>query len=287
MVTGKTRIYGIIGDPIAHTRSPEMHNAAFDACGLDCRYLPFRVTREALPDAVRGIRALGMGGVNVTIPHKEAIIPLLDDCAPDALLVGAVNTVVVAEGRLVGYNTDKCGFITSLHRDLGFDPRGRRILLIGAGGAARSALVGLAEAGGESVAVTNRDPGRGEKLVDSVKDRFMDVDMRTVPWSILGDDQSLSRFDLVVNATSVGLRGDCFDRFSPRVPLLGYDMVYADRPTPFVQAIREGGGKAVMGHGMLAAQGEEAFFLWTGQRAPENLMISVLVTQPPDRTLNS
>ncbi|GAB4296091.1 MAG: shikimate dehydrogenase [Desulfuromonadia bacterium] len=283
-ITGRTRIFGIIGDPIAHTRSPEMHNAAFDALGLDCRYIPFRVSPADLPDAVRGLRALGIAGFNVTIPHKEEIIPLLDEVTPDASLIGAVNTVVVDGNRLVGHNTDKTGFIQAIVRDLDFIPRGKRILIIGAGGGARSAIVGLAEEGASSIAVTNRAPDRGERLIDSVKDRFIDVDMRTEPYDILGDDLRLSSYDLLVNATPTGLRGERFDQFSPATPLTGYDMVYGDRPTPFVESIRRGGGRAATGEGMLAAQGEEAFFLWTGIRPPANLMSLQLSTPPSDRT---
>lgn len=279
-INGATRIIAIIGDPVSHTRSPEMHNAAFEALGLNFCYVPFPVAPSDLPDAVRGLRSLGVAGFNVTIPHKEAILPLLDDCSPEALLIGAVNTVVVRGRRLVGYNTDGTGLVRSLERDLHFLPRGKRILLIGAGGAARSALVALAREGASRVVVINRDQARAGRLVETVKDCFMGVDIRVESMEILGDDSSLAGFDLVVNATSVGLHGECFERFHPAVPLMGYDMVYATRETPFVETIRSvPGGRAVMGHGMLASQGEEAFHLWTGVRPPEGLLMQVLSTR--------
>lgn len=279
-ITGTTRIIALIGDPVSHSRSPEMHNAAFDALGLDYRYVPFHVVPSDLPDAVRGLRSLGVAGFNVTIPHKEAILPLLDDCSPEAHLIGAVNTVVVRDRKLVGYNTDGTGLIRSLERDLVFVPRGKRILLIGAGGAARSALAAFAESGAALIVVVNRNRARGDRLVETVKDCFMGVDIRVESMEILADDRALAAFDLVVNATSVGLRGERFERFAPGIPLLGYDMVYASRETPFVHAIRSvPGGRAVMGHGMLASQGEEAFRLWTGIRPPEGLMMQVLSTQ--------
>lgn len=286
-ITGRTTLVGIIGDPVRHSRSPEMHNAAFDAVGLDWRYLPFHVRASDLPDAVRGLRALGVRGFNVTIPHKESIIPLLDDLDPDTARLGAVNTVVVREGRLTGYNTDMDGFVRSLRDDARFDPSGKRALVIGAGGAARAALFGLAREGASLIVVANRTPSRADNLVKNVKDRFMGVDIRKESLAILGDAKELARFDLVVNASSVGLGGERFPGFAPSAPLVGYDMVYADHPTPFVQTIRSvSGGRAVMGHGMLAAQGEEAFRLWTGIAPPPGLMKRILESHHTDRTLS-
>lgn len=133
-LTGKTRVLGIFGDPVAHSLSPVMQNQALQQAGIDAVYVPFHVTAEQLPQAVASIRSLGLWGVNVTVPHKEAVFPLLDDIDPAARLIGAVNTIVNRNGRLIGYNTDGLGFLRSLAEDLHFSPDGRRILLLGAGG---------------------------------------------------------------------------------------------------------------------------------------------------------
>lgn len=140
-LTGSTKVLGIFGDPVAHSRSPHMQTAALTAAGIDAVYVPFHVSAERLQDAVRSIVALELHGVNLTIPHKEAVCALLDELDEDARLIGAVNTVVRCKDRLVGYNTDAPGLLNALRDDLQFDPEGRRVLVLGAGGAARAAFV--------------------------------------------------------------------------------------------------------------------------------------------------
>jgi shikimate dehydrogenase len=146
-VTGKTTVVGIIGFPVTHSLSPVMHNAAFAALGLDWIYVPFQVPREGLARGVAGLAALGVAGFNVTIPHKVAIIPLLDRISPEAELAGAVNVVALQDGALVGYNTDGIGLVAALARAFGFTPAGRSVLVLGAGGAARAAVAALGSAG--------------------------------------------------------------------------------------------------------------------------------------------
>ena len=163
VINGSTKIYGIIGDPVAHSLSPLMQNRAFAACGLDCCYVPFRVDAAGLPAAVAAVRALGLGGVNVTIPHKERVVAYLDEVDRSAAMIGAVNTIVNRDGRLIGYNTDGAGWLASLHEG-GFDPGGRRVVLLGAGGAARAVSSVMVQSGIRSLAIFDVIGSKAEKL---------------------------------------------------------------------------------------------------------------------------
>ena len=274
-VTGTTRVYGIIGWPVAHSLSPVIQNAAFAALGLDAVYVPFAVPPVGLEEAVRGLRRLGVAGFNVTIPHKTAVIPFLDDLSPEAGQIGAVNTVVRRDDRLIGFNTDAAGFLISLQRDLGFSPAGRRVLLLGAGGAARAALAALGGAGVEQVVVANRTVFRAEEMCQQYKVLAPQVDMFGVPLDRLGDSAFLRAFDLLVNTTSLGMEGTSIaslDLTRARPDLRVYDMVYRPAETPLLLMARHLGLPAVNGLGMLAAQGEAAFTLWTGRTPPAGLM---------------
>ncbi len=164
-ITGQTKLFGIFGYPIAHTLSPLMHNAAFDAVGLPYRYVPFEVAPDRLEEAVKGIIPLGIRGINVTIPHKEAILPFLDQVEEEARVIGAVNTVEAAGGRLIGHNTDGRGFLESL-REMNIDLSGRRVLLLGAGGAAKAVAVVLARQPISEMAIVVRAAERGKALAD-------------------------------------------------------------------------------------------------------------------------
>ncbi|MBC8476719.1 MAG: shikimate dehydrogenase, partial [Dehalococcoidia bacterium] len=166
MITGKTRICGIIGDPVEHSMSPVMHNAAFEALGLDYVYLPFHVQGEELKEAINGIRALNIVGLNVTIPHKMAVIPFLDKLDPLAERMGAVNTIANENGALAGYNTDASGFLQAL-RAQGIEPDGKSIVILGAGGAAKGISFILAGAGANLV-ILNRTLSRAEELASPI-----------------------------------------------------------------------------------------------------------------------
>lgn len=278
-LTGKTRVAGIIGSPIAHSLSPLMHNAAFAALKLDYVYVPFPVAVDELATAVAGLRAAGVVGFNATVPHKVALIPLLDEIAVEAQLVGAVNTVVVRQGRLVGYNTDGIGLLSALDSDLGFSPKGRSVLILGAGGAARSAVYALAQGGAKRIVLVNRSIERGHGLVELLSPHFPGVDFSLDAPMALKDSQFASPFDLVVNTSSVGMRGDSFPDldlglFKPGA--LVYDMVYAPPVTPLLAKANELGIACANGLGMLAAQGEAAFEIFTGVLPPKGLMRGVL-----------
>ncbi len=281
-VSGKTRIYGIFGDPVAHSLSPLMQNAAFAAAGIDAIYVPFQVAPAALPAAVAALRALGIGGVNVTIPHKERVLACLDEVDPQAQRIGAVNTIVNRAGTLAGYNTDGIGLIRSLEVDLQFRAAGKRILLLGAGGACRAALVALLAEGVAWIGVANRDPERALRVAREFAPFAPGTSIAIYPLAAAALAAVWGEVDLVVNTSAVGLHGEDFPM--PIASLLQpsaliYDMVYAPRPTPLLAAARAQGRPCADGRGMLVGQGEEAFRLWTGQTPPSGVMRSRLLTE--------
>jgi shikimate dehydrogenase len=281
-ITGKTKILGIIGHPVQHSLSPVMHNAAIEALGLDYVYVPFQVAPEHLSTAIHGLRALGVHGFNVTIPHKSAIMPLLDRLSPEAELCGAVNTVNLENDRLVGYNTDGAGLLKSLSNDLGFRPAGATVLILGAGGAARGALASLCKAGVSRVVVANRTRERGEALVETFRDRFGNVSFQLCSLEAGDLQEHLTAADLLVNTTSVGMNGSSFDglnlaQMADRAMI--YDMVYSPAETPLLAEARGKGLAYANGIGMLVAQGEAAFSIWTGVEPPPGLMKAKLLAE--------
>ena len=208
-ITGETKVIGIFGYPISHTLSPLIQNAALEALGLNYIYIPFEVKPNNLESAVKGMQALGLAGVNVTVPYKEAVIPFLDEIDIDAELIGAVNTIVNKNGRLKGYNTDSPGYIRSLHEDAGFAPKGKTILVIGAGGAARGIIAGLFLNGASEIIIANRTIEKAEEIRLNYAERCRSkhIQIKTASLSYLKDPQILSSVDLIVNTTSMGLEG--------------------------------------------------------------------------------
>ncbi|MBI5143096.1 MAG: shikimate dehydrogenase [Nitrospirae bacterium] len=266
-ISGTTVITGIFGHPVSHTLSPAMHNAAFDALGLNWRYLPFHVTPERLGEAVAGIRALGLRGVNVTVPHKEAVMPFLDRIDDEAGRIGAVNTIVNDDGVLTGYNTDGLGFVQSL-KELGVTVGGRRIIMLGAGGAARSVAFALLASGAASIHIINRTVSRASSLADELNRTKQAV-------TAAGEAGSLSGFDIMVNTTSLGLHAEDALPVDPahiHNKLVVCDLIYNPAETPLLAAARKHGAKTVNGLGMLLWQGAVAFRLWTGAEPPVDAM---------------
>ena len=274
-ISGTTRILGIFGDPVAHSRSPEMQNAALVAAGIDAVYVPFHVRPEQRAEAVAGLRAMNVWGVNVTIPHKEAILSHLDAVDENAARIGAVNTVVSRDGRLIGFNTDGPGFLRSLAEDLNFHPRGRRVLLLGAGGACRAALVALAREGAAWIGIANRDRDRADRLVSEMASKLPGTSLARFSLVEAELTPILAGVDLLVNTTAVGLHGEPFP-FDPVASLpenaCVYDMVYGKAATPLLQTAAGRGLPCADGRGMLTGQGEEAFRIWTGQEPPSGVM---------------
>lgn len=278
-VTGATRLTGIIGDPVAHSRSPAMHNAAFRALGLDWVYVPFPVRPEALPAAVAGLRALGARGFNVTVPHKEAVVPLLDELAPAARVIGAVNTVVAEGGRLVGHNTDGEGFSRALHEAHRFRAGRSRALVLGAGGSARAVCDQLAREGIPAIRICNRTGEKAEALAAHIRRHHPGCEAKALPWSPLDHRAAINWAELIVNTTSVGLRPEDPSPIDPDGISPGHivvDLIYEPAETAFLKACRKVRARCLNGAGMLLHQGAAAFALWTGKEAPLDVMRGAL-----------
>ncbi len=264
-LNGKTRLLGVIGHPIAHTLSPKMHNASFEASGLDYVYVAMDVKPEYLRAAVDGLRALGFRGFNVTMPHKEAILPLLDRTDEVARISGSVNTVVVEEGRLHGTNTDGRGFMDAC-RELGVGFDGAKLLLVGAGGAAAAIAASVLEEGVTDLRILNRSPWRAEQLRHRLQRAHPDADIAVHPLSDVG---ACLGVDVIVNATYLGMKDD--DPLPIPARCLEANIAVCDavyRPggeTGLIRLARERGLRAVPGERMLLYQGVQAQRMWTGK----------------------
>ncbi len=249
-----------------------MHNAAFAEEGLDLVYVAFDVPEAGLPSAIDGLRSLGFVGANITVPHKESVVPLLDETDELATKIGAVNTIVADRGRLRGYNTDAEGFLRALERGWGRGPEGARCLVLGAGGAARAIVAALVHARAAEVVVHNRTAARARRLCsDAVL--WSSVPVRAIETEGLG--QVVSETDLIVNATSVGLDGT-FKAVPLPVDMVkeGHvvmDVVYSDSMTPLLEAAHGRGATVIEGTEMLVQQACLAYKLWTGRIAPVHL----------------
>lgn len=277
-VSGATSVVGIIGRPVAHSLSPLMHNRAFAHLGMDWVYVPFEVREGELAAAAAGLRALSVKGVNVTVPHKTSVLPYLDELTPEAAAVGAVNTVINRGGRLVGDNTDGIGFVRSLREEAGFDPRGRRAVVLGAGGAARAVAMALAWAGCERIVVVNRTESKARALADAVARQGAEASGLPLAREALAE--VVAEADLLVQATTLGMAGNPglpVDADWLRPPLLVADVVYTPLETPLLRAAKARGCAVLPGWGMLLYQGAEAFERWTGVPAPTTVMREVLL----------
>ena len=274
-ISGKTKVCGVIGDPIEHTMSPVMHNTAFRELGLDYVYLAFRVKGEELAQAIEGMRALGISGLNVTIPHKVAVIPFLDELDPLAKKIGAVNTIVNDAGFLRGYNTDASGFLRAL-RDRGFEPGGKQVAMLGAGGASRAISFVLAESGANLVILNRRQElDWAEELARQINDTFK-KEVKALESDEANLEAALDRADIVVNATSVGMSPHIDESPVParllRPDLAVFDIVYNPLKTRLATEAARAGAETVMGLDMLVWQGALSFEMWTGKEAPVELM---------------
>ncbi len=274
-ITGKTRVCGVIGDPIEHTMSPAMHNAAFEEMGMDYRYLPFRVRREELGKAVDGMRALNVRGLNVTIPHKVAIIPFLDKLDPLVERVGAVNTIVNDSGVLTGYNTDATGFLQALLEG-GVEPEGKNVVVLGAGGASRAISFILSEKGGDLVILNRRlELDWAEELARRISQAF-DGEVRALELNEQNLSLVLEGAEVLVNATSVGMSPEAEATPVParllKAGLVVFDIVYNPVQTRLLTEAEAAGAKTISGIDMLVWQGVLSFEKWTGRKAPVELM---------------
>jgi shikimate dehydrogenase len=268
---GEARLFGVLGDPVDHSLSPVMHNAAFAACELPYLYLRFRVASDLLPQALAEARQLDMGGLNLTVPLKEVALGLLDDLTPEARRIGAVNTIVFDHGRLHGDNTDARGFLRSLDGRVALADA--HVVLIGAGGSARAVGTALATSGCTHVTIANRTLARAADLARTLEEHgSLRASVATL--DALEDGIGLSDVRLVVNTTSTGLANDPIAVRHGATPhdCIFMDLVYGPQPTPFLRAAARGRRRTIDGSGMLLHQGALAFEAWTGRPAPLDAM---------------
>lgn len=275
--TGATRLAAVIGDPVRHSLSPTLMNAAFEAAGLDWTYVALEVASAGLPDAFAGVRSLGIAGLSITMPHKEGAAACADQLSPTAERLGAVNCIVNHGGLLTGHNTDGEGFVRSLQHGFSFDPRGKRCVVLGAGGSARAIILALSDAGASEIVVVNRTLGRAERAAALAGDRGEVV-------ALEGAHSDLADADLVVNATSVGM-GDPeptdvpFDASILHEGQILVDIVYKPLETPLIATARAQGASVANGVAMLAHQAAVQFELWTGVDAPIDVMLASVASQ--------
>lgn len=284
MISGKTKIFGIFGDPVEHTFSPGMHNAAFEKLSMDACYVPFAVRPSDLAKAVRSIVPLGISGLNITVPHKEKIIPYLDSLSEEARLIGAVNTIEVRDKELIGHNTDGRGFIRALKNDAKFNPANKAFLLVGSGGAARAVGFSLALAGARTLFLHDLDTAKSRALARDIRSRT-GIDTSVVPHDKL--DRYAGEADCLINATPLGLR-----KADP-MPInknwiskdhLVCDLVYNPFITSLLKAARLRSARIHSGIGMLLYQGVIAFEIWTSAKAPVAVMKEALTRQIKERS---
>lgn len=279
-IKATTKIYGIFGHPVSHSLSPVMHNSAFSALGLDCVYVAFDVSPEDIGKAAQAVRTLGISGINITIPHKESIIPHLDEIAPDAELTGAVNTVKNQGGKLSGHNTDVGGFLRAVREELGIEPKGSKVFLAGAGGAARAVMSAFCMNGAEKIYILNRTHSKALGLATDFGARFAKIKIETIKFDdAKAIEAGLAQADILVNSTSSGMNGgDGLDLTLDKLKKTSavYDLVYKPRETRLVKEARGLGLRASGGLGMLLYQGALSFEIWTGLKAPVDLMRKAL-----------
>jgi shikimate dehydrogenase len=272
-LTGKTKVFGVIGDPIEHSLSPVMQNAAFVSSKIDCAFLAFNVKSTDIGKAMDGVRALGIQGLNVTMPHKTAVLSFLDEVDQTAKSLKAVNTVKNEDGKLFGFNTDGVGAMAAL-KENGVELEGKKIMLLGAGGAARAIGFALAEQASE-LSILNRSIQPAAELADLLYQKFNSKVFAYAlsPLTVRG---ALVDADLLINATSVGMEPNANDSLVDpkwlKPDLAVMDIVYNPIETKLAKNAKNAGAKVVSGVEMLIYQGVASFEIWTGQKAPVEVM---------------
>ena len=268
---------GIIGYPIGHSMSPMFQQAALDDLGVDARYVAYQVAPDEVEEFVNGLRQPGILGINVTVPHKLAVMPFLDEIDGWATEAGAVNTIVNRQGRLTGHNTDGYGFLRGLREGAGFEPRGRRTLILGAGGAARGVVLALAREGVGDLTIANRTPERAENLAELAQNRG--ITSQAIPLSGVALKEAAIRAELIVNCTTIGMtHGPAEDEtllpgdVIPPTALVN-DLVYHPLETRLLREAARAGAKTLGGIQMLVYQGAASFEMWLQQLAPVPVML--------------
>lgn len=269
----------VIGSPVAHSLSPLLHNAAFNSLGMDWEYLALEITESELDEVLAQMRSGNLGGLSVTMPLKTRVASLVDECTSTAEKLSAVNCVVANEKGLIGHNTDGDGFLNGLIHEAQFDPKGKKVAVIGAGGAARAVIEALARSGAASIMVVNRTPAKAESAADLAGEV-----------GAVGTLEDISGADLVVNATSIGMKDSQVD-IPCSVDLLHssqlvVDLIYHPLETRWISLAKQKGIDSYNGVSMLLFQAAEAFTLWTGEEAPISIMQEAITQELEKRTQN-
>jgi len=275
-----TKLVALIGYPLEHSVSPSFQQASFDYYQLDIRYESWEVEPSQVETAVSRLRQSPFLGANITIPYKEMVIPLLDELDELVVQIGALNTIVNRGGKLFGYNTDAPAFIRALRQDGGFEPRDKRVVLLGAGGVARAASFALIKEGVRWLTITNRTLGRAERLANSLRrEARLDTGVAVLPWEELRSSKTLSYGDLLINCTSIGMKYSPMENKTPlkasSIPkdALVYDLVYNPVETPLLREAKKAGARVLGGLAMVVYQGAASFELWVGKEAPVDIML--------------
>jgi shikimate dehydrogenase len=279
VISGKTQVFGIFGHPVEHSFSPGMHNAAFANLHLDACYVPFAVAPDMLEVAIHAVIPLRIRGLNITVPHKEKIIAFLDDLTEDARLIGAVNTIEVKGTKLIGYNTDGRGFLRSLQKETSFRPKGKTVLILGAGGAARAVGFSLALAGAREILFSDLDTRKAARLASDIRAKTA-VRATEVRTDAIAD--AIAAAHALINATPLGLKKSDpipLPKGSIRSTHHVFDLVYNPPVTRLLSEANRQGATTLNGIGMLLYQGVIAFEIWTGRRAPVKVMRDALGIQ--------
>jgi shikimate dehydrogenase len=276
---------GVFGDPVAHSLSPQMQNAALKHCQIDMQYVRFQISPDELREALKLIRDLKFVGVNLTVPHKIAALELVDHLEESAKSIGAVNTVK-KNGKLHGLNTDGKGFARAIREEFVVDLRDLRVMILGAGGAARAIAIQCAKENCERLVIANRILEKGKKLADELRDFFAGprvlgpvARLQAIAWDEAAFRFQIGNVDLIVNATPLGLNRSDPSPIPTRLlapHLMVYDTIYSERRTPFVSAAAEAGARGANGLSMLLHQGALAFEIWFGREAPLDVMRKAL-----------
>ncbi len=264
-----SKTYAVIGDPIDHSLSPTIHNAAFIMCNLDCSYIAYRIPKGELKEGIESLRSVNIAGFNVTIPHKIEMMKFLDDISDDCKMIGAVNTVTNDKGNFIGYNTDMDGFLEPIKKKK-LEIKNENVLLLGAGGAARAILAGIVKEDVNEITIANRTIQKGEELINFVNELGGRANVIS-----LGDvKEDVSKFKLIINSTSIGLNGEqspislkTLDKNS-----IVYDIVYRPIKTEFIKEAEKQGANVIYGYEMLLGQAIRSFEIWHEIKAPYDAM---------------
>ena len=284
-VTGETKPaihLGVFGDPVEHSLSPRMQNAALRECKIEAQYARFHIQPNELAEALALVRQLDFTGLNLTVPHKIAALALLDEIGAEAKQIGATNTIAVQSGKLIGFNTDGLGFTRAIRADFSVDLRDLRVLILGAGGAARGIALQCAREKCERLVIANRTFEKAKTLIEHLAEFFVGprvlgpvARLQAIPWDERAFDFQIANVDLIVNATPLGLKRSDLSPLAARLlapHLMVYDTVYSDGPTPLSVAAAEAGARAASGLSMLLYQGAASFEIWFRRDAPLDVM---------------